>query len=82
MDISLEDTLAALGLDNDATASPRTGGDGDGNVFTIPSGWSRSHREDSTLMPGQTPLAPGTLGSYLDTVRRAGGPIRAPVGDL
>ena len=64
MDISLEDTLAALGLDNDATASPRTGGDGNGNVFTIPSGWSRSHREDSTLTPGQTPLAPGTLGSY------------------
>ena len=74
MDMSLEDTLAALGLDDEATVSPRYDRDGGGNVFTIPSRWSKSHREDSTLMPGQTPLAPGTLGSYLDTVRRAGGP--------
>ena len=72
MDMSLEDTLAALGLGDKATVSPRTGRDGGGNFFTIPSGLSRSHREDSTLMPGQTPFAPGTLGSYLDTVRRAG----------
>ena len=60
--MSLEDTLAALGLDDEVTASPRTGRDGGGNFFTIPSGWSGSHREDSTLTPGQTPLAPGTPG--------------------
>ena len=77
--MSLEDTLAALGLDDEATVSPRDGG---GDFFTIPSGWSRSHREDSTLTLGQIPLAPGTLESYLDTVRRAGGPSELPVGDL
>ena len=76
MDMSLDDTLAALGLDDEVTVSPRTGRNGGGNFFTIPSRWSRSHREDSTLTPGQTPLAPGTSGNY--TVRRAGGPIRAP----
>ena len=38
MDMSLEDTLAALGLDDEATASPRTDRDGVGNFFTIPSG--------------------------------------------
>ena len=74
MDMSLEETLAALGMDDDVTASLRTGRDGVGNFFTIPSGWSRSHREDSTLTPGQTPLATGILGNYLDTVRRVGGP--------
>ena len=72
--MSLEDKLAALGLDDNATVSPCTGR----NFFTIPSGWSRNHREDSKLMSGQTPLAPGTPESYLDTVRRARGPIRAP----
>ena len=51
MDMSLEDTLAALGLDDEVTVSPRTGRDRGGNFFTIPSGWSRSHREDSTLTP-------------------------------
>ena len=38
MDMSLEDKLAALGLDDEATVSPRTGGDRGGNFFTIPSG--------------------------------------------
>ena len=33
-------------------------------------------------MSGQTPLAPGTLESYLDTVRRAGAPSGLPVRDL
>ena len=64
MDMSLEDTLAALDLDDEASASLRTCRDGVGNFFPIPSGWSRSHTEDSTLTPGHTPLAPGTLGSY------------------
>ena len=35
--MSLEDTLASLGLDNEATVSPLTGRDGGGNFFTIPS---------------------------------------------
>ena len=55
MDMSIEDTLAALGLDDEATLSPRTGRDGGGDFFTIPSGWSRSQREDSTITLGQTP---------------------------
>ena len=63
--MSLEDTLAALGLDDKATASPHTGKDGGGDVFTIPSRWSRSHRDDSTLMPGQTSGLPvGDLGQH------------------
>ena len=77
MDMSLEDTLAALCLDDEATVSPRTGRDRGGNFFTIPIGWSRSHREDSTLTLGQTPLAPGTPGNYLDTA-----PSGLSVGDL
>ena len=75
--MSLEDTLAALGLEDEATVSPRTGGDGGGNSFAIPIGWSGNHRGDLTLTPGQTPFAPGTPGNYLDTVRRAGGPVSA-----
>ena len=44
MDMSLEDTLAALGMDDDATVSPRTGGDGGGNFFAIPCGRSRNYK--------------------------------------
>ena len=77
MDMSLEDKLAALGLNDDATVSQRTVGDGGGNFFTIPSGRSRNYREDSTLTPGQTPFAAGTSGNYLNTARRAGNPISA-----
>ena len=76
--MSLEDTLASLGLDDEATVSPRTGRDSDGNFFTIPSGWSRSYREDSTLTPAQTPLAPGTPESYVDSIAGRGGPISTP----
>ena len=36
MDMSLEDTLAALGLDDEATASLRTGRDGGGDFFHYP----------------------------------------------
>ena len=36
MDMSLEDTLTALGLDDKATASPRTGRDGGGDFFHYP----------------------------------------------
>ena len=68
MDMSLEDTLAALGLDDKATVSPRTSRDGGGDFFTNPRCWSRSHREDSTLTPGQTLFAPGTPESYVDTI--------------
>ena len=68
MDMSLEDTLAALGLDDEVTVSPRTGRDGGGNFFIIPSGWSRSHTEDSKLTTGQTPFAPGTPESFVDTL--------------
>ena len=75
MDMSLEDTLAALGLDDEAIVSPRTGGDGGWNIFTIPSGRWRNYRQDSTLTLGQTPFANGTPGSYMDTVRRAEGPV-------
>ena len=81
MDISLEDTLASLGLDDEATVSPRTGRDSDGNFFTIPSGWSRSYREDSTLTPAQTPLAPGTPESYVDSIAGPGAPSALPVWD-
>ena len=33
-------------------------------------------------MPGHTPLAPGTHGSYMDNVRRAGSLLALQVGDL
>ena len=62
MDMSLEDTLAVLGLDDEANVFPRTGGDGGGHFFNIPTGWSGNSRADSTLMPGHTQLAQGTHG--------------------
>ena len=73
----LEDTLAVLGLDDEANVFPGTGGDGGGHFFNIPRGRSGNSRADTTLMPGHTPFAPGTHGSYMDTVRRAGGPVSA-----
>ena len=73
MDMSLEDTLAAFGLEDEATVFPRTGGDGGGNSFAIPIGWSGNYRGDFMLTPGQTPVSPGTPGSHLDTVRSATG---------
>ena len=77
MDMSLEDLLAVLGLDDEANVFPCTGGEGGGHFFNIPTGQSGNCREESTLTPGHTPLAPGTHGSYIDTVRRAGGPVSA-----
>ena len=53
--------------------SPRTGGDGGWEFIYFPSGRSGNYRGDFTLTPGHTPFAPGNSGSYLDTVRRAGG---------
>ena len=73
MDMSLEDRLAALGLEDEANVSPHTGGEGGGSFFAIPSGWVGNNRGDFTLTPRQTPFAPANAGSYLDTVRRAGG---------
>ena len=60
MDMSLEDTLAALGLEDEATVFPRTCGDRGGNSFVIPIGWSGNYRGDFTLTPGRLllPLAP------------------------
>ena len=81
MDMSLEDTLAALGLNDEATVSQRTVGDGGGNFFTIPSGRSRNYREDSTLTPGQTPFAPGTPGVTWTLSAGRGTPL-ALLGDL
>ena len=72
MDMSLEDTLAVLGLDDEANVFLRTGGDRGGHFFNIPRGRSGNCREESTLTPGHTLLALGTHGSYMDTVRRAG----------
>ena len=75
--MSLEDKLAALGLEDEATVSPRTGGDGGGNSFAVPIEWSGSYIGDFTLTPGQTLVASGTPVSYSDTVRRAGGYVSA-----
>ena len=36
MDMSLEDLLAVLGLDDEANVFPRTGGDRGGHFFNIP----------------------------------------------
>ena len=66
-----------VGLDDEANVFPSTGGDGGGHFFNIPRGRSGNTRADSTLMPGHTPLALGTHGSYMDTVRGAGGPVSA-----
>ena len=67
-----------VGLDDEANVFPSTGGDGRGHFFNIPRGRSGNTRADSTLMPGHTTLAPGTHGSYMDTVRGgAGGPVSA-----
>ena len=71
------DTLAALGLEDEATVSPRTGGDGGGNSFAIPIRWSESYIGNFSLTPGQTQVASGTPGSYSDTVRRAGDHVSA-----
>ena len=57
--------------------SSRTGGDGSGNSFAIPIGWSGGYIGDFTLTPGQTPVASGIPGSYSDTVGRAGGYVNA-----
>ena len=72
MDMSLEDPLAVLGLDDEANVFPSTSREGGGHFFNIPRWRSGNSRADTTLMPGHTPLAPGTHGSYMDTVRRAG----------
>ena len=63
MDMSLEDTLAVLGLDDEANVFPRSGGDGEGYFFYVPRGRSGNSRADCTLTTGHTPLAPGTHGS-------------------
>ena len=76
MDMSLEETLVALGLDSNYCVPSHWQGRGD-NFFAIPSGRSRNYRGDFRLTPGQNPFAPGTPGSYLDTVRRVGGPVSA-----
>ena len=68
MDMSLEDTLAALVLEDEATVSPRTGGDGGGNSFPIPIGWSGIYRGDFTLTS--------------ETVCRAGALLGLQVGGL
>lgn len=68
MDMSLEDTLAALGLEDEATVSPRTGGDGGGNSLPIHIGWSGIYRGDFTLPP--------------ETVCRAGALLVLQVGGL
>ena len=57
--------------------SSRTGGDGSGNSFAIPIGWSGGYIGDFTLTPGQTPVASGIPGSYSDNVGRAGGYVNA-----
>lgn len=49
--MSLEDKLAALGLEDEATVSSRTGGDGGGNSFPIHIGWSGIYRGDFRLTP-------------------------------
>ena len=74
MDMSLEDTLAVLGRDDEANVFPRTGGDGGGHFFNIPRGRSGNCREESTHTPGHTPLAPGTHGR--------GALLALQVGDL
>ena len=83
MDMSFKDSLAALGLDNEATGSPHFGGDRGGGFPTIPIGWSGSYREDktsTTFTPGHTQWVPGTPRIFLGTVRREGSPINAPSG--
>ena len=82
MDMSLEDTLVALGLEDEATVSPGTGRDGGGNSLAIPIGWSGSYIGDFTLTRGHTPVASGTPGSYSDTVRRAGAMLVFQIGRL
>ena len=77
MDISLEDKLAALGLEGEATASTRTGCEGGVNSFAVPIRWSRSYIGGFTLTSGQTLVASGTPVSYSDTVHRAGGYMSA-----
>ena len=51
MDMSLEDTLVALGLEDEATASTPTGGDWGGNSFAVPIGWSGGYMGEFTLTP-------------------------------
>ena len=80
MDMSLEDTLTVLGLDDEANVFPSTGGEGGGHFFNISRGRSGNCREDSRLTPGHTPFALGTHGSYMDTVR--GALLALQVGDL
>ena len=67
----------ALGLEGEATASTRTGGDWGGNSFAAPIGWSGGYMGDFRPTPGHTPVASGTPGGYSDSVRRAGGYVSA-----
>ena len=50
--MSLEDTLAVLGLDDEANVFPGFGGDWGGHFFNIPRRRSGNCREESTLTPG------------------------------
>ena len=72
MNMSLEDTLAALGLDDEAILCPRGRGR---ECFHYP----QRAVEDSTLTPAQTPFALGTPRELLGHCRQGGGPISAPI---
>ena len=75
MDMSLEDTLAALGLDDQATVSPRTG-----NIVTcLRTGgfsWSRLYTSvpsTMTLAPVSTTASKGVLCTSIRKVNALGG---------
>ena len=72
MEMSLEDTLVALGLEDEGTASTRTGGEWGGNSFAVPIGWSGSYMGDFRTGWGilRLPLAP------LGVIRTQGGGLR------
>ena len=72
MDMFLEDTLVALGLEDEGTASTRTGGEWGGNSFAVPIGWSGGYMGDFRPTPGHTPVASGTPGGYSDSIAGRG----------
>ena len=73
MDMSLEDTLAALGLDDEVTVSPRTGRDRGGNFSLYPAGGLGVIERTQHSRRGRLrlPLAPSGVTWTLSVGRRA-----------
>ena len=67
--MSLEDTLVALGLEDEASVSPGTGGDGGGNSFAVPIRGSGRYIGDFALTPADS----GCLRELLGHCPQGGG---------